>query len=410
MKSFEKLIAVVVLTIVLLCAAVNLLLFKQSADAGNFYKIEISRVENELASGNDIAPSGYDTILGVYEGNGSEDFFGSANKYVIRKINGKLYRIEYNDSNAQDNLCVYLIVNAAFAVLTAVTLGVLFYVSQRIIKPFNEISELPRELSKGNLTVSLKESKSRYFGKFIWGLDMLREELERSKLQRLDKIKSEKTLLLSLSHDIKTPLSAIKLYSRALSKELYSDRQKQIEIAENINSKADEIEGFVNEIIKNSDNDFMTFEIVLSEFYLSQVINKISDSYHETLSAVGTLFEIGRFTDCMLSGDPDRLFEVLQNVIENAIKYGDGERIFLDFSEEEDCRLITVANSGCTLPDTELPHIFNSFWRGSNTANKQGSGLGLYICRRLMKEMGGDIFAEAYDGYMNITLVCRKVC
>ena len=408
MKSFEKLIAVVVLTIVLLCAAVNLLLFKQSEDADNFYKVEISRVENELASGNDISPSGYDTILGVYES--GSDFFVSPNKYVIREINGRLYRIEYDDSSAQVNLRVYLIVNAAFAVLAAITLGVLFYVMQRIIKPFNEISELPRELSKGNLTVPLKESKSRYFGKFIWGLDMLREELERSKLQRLDKIKSEKTLLLSLSHDIKTPLSAIKLYSRALSKELYSDRQKQIEIAKNINSKADEIEGFVNEIIKNSDNDFMTFEIVLSEFYLSHVINKIADSYCETLSAAGTLLEINNYTDCMLSGDPDRLFEVLQNVIENAIKYGDGKRIFLYFSEEEDCRLITIANSGCTLPDTELPHIFNSFWRGSNTANKHGSGLGLYICRRLMKEMGGDIFAEASDGYMNITLVCRKVC
>ena len=410
MKSFEKLIVAVALMIILICAAVNILLIKQAADADNFYKVEISRVENNIASGNDIMPSGYDTILGVYEGGGSEDFFGSTNKYVIREINGRLYRIEYDDSSAQDNLCVYLIVNAAFAVLTAITLGVLFYVRQRIIKPFNEISELPRELSKGNLTVPLKESKSRYFGKFIWGLDMLREELERSKLQRLDKIKSEKTLLLSLSHDIKTPLSAIKLYSRALSKELYSDRQKQIEIAKNINSKADEIEGFVNEIIKNSDNDFMTFEIVLSEFYLSQVINKIADSYCETLSAAGTLFEINNYTDCMLSGDPDRLFEVLQNVIGNAIKYGDGERIFLDFSEEEDCRLITVSNSGCTLPDTELPHIFNSFWRGSNTANRQGSGLGLYICRRLMKEMGGDIFAEASDGYMNVTLVCRKVC
>ena len=272
--------------------------------------------------------------------------------------------------------------------------------------PFNEISELPRELSKGNLTVPLKESRSRYFGKFIWGLDMLREELERSKQQRLDKISSEKTLLLSLSHDIKTPLSAIKLYSQALSKELYPNDK----IAENIDAKVDEIEGYVSEIVRNSDSDFMTFEIVLSEFYMSSVINKISDSYREMLSAVGTLFQINSCTDCMLSGDPDRLFEVLQNVIENAVKYGDGERITLGFSDEEDCRLITVSNSGCTLADTELPHIFNSFWRGSNTANKQGSGLGLYICRRLMKEMGGDIFAETPNGYMNVTLVCRKVC
>lgn len=410
MKGFEKLIAIVVMIMISVCISANIMLSNTSRAACNLYKVEINRIENVLAGGNDVFINEYDTILGFYEYNGSPDFYKTSNEYAIREINGNLYRIEYNDKTAQKDWQVYLIVNTAFGIFAVVILSVLFHIRQCIIKPFNEISELPRELSKGTLTVPLKESKSRYFGKFIWGLDMLREELERSKLQRLDKIKSEKTLLLSLSHDIKTPLSVIKLYSRALSKELYSDRQKQIEIAKNINSKADEIEGFVNEIIKNSDNDFMTFEIVLSEFYLSQLINKIADSYCETLSAAGTLFEINHYTDCMLSGDPDRLFEVLQNVIGNAIKYGDGERIFLDFSEEEDCRLITVSNSGCTLPDTELPHIFNSFWRGSNTANRQGSGLGLYICRRLMKEMGGDIFAEASDGYMNVTLVCRKVC
>ena len=406
MKSFEKLIAAVVLTIVLLCAAVNILLLRLSSGADNFYKVEISRVENEIANGNDITSSGYETILGVYENNGDEDFFVSPNKYVIREINGRLYRIEYDDRNAQSDRQVYLIVNAAFAVFAVITLGVLFFVRRRIIKPFNEISELPRELSKGNLTVPLKESRSRYFGRFIWGLDMLREELERAKQQRLDKISSEKTLLLSLSHDIKTPLSAIKLYSQALSKGLYPNEQ----VSKNINAKVDEIEGYVSEIVRNSDSDFMTFEINSTEFYLSQVISKISDSYRETLSAAGTLFEINGYSDCMLSGDPDRLCEVLQNVIENAIKYGDGERVSLDFSEEEDCRLITVSNSGCTLPDAELPHIFNSFWRGSNTANKQGSGLGLYICRRLMKEMCGDIFAEISKGDMKVTLVCRKVC
>ena len=406
MKSFDKLIAAVVIITVFICAAADIMLLNASHTAGNLYKVEINRIENEIADGNDITWSSYDTILGVYEDSGTGDFFISVNKYVICEINGRRYRIEYDDKIAQSNWHVYLVVNSAFAIFAAIMLGILFYVRQRIIKPFHEISELPRELSKGNLTIPLKESRSRYFGKFIWGLDMLREELERSKQQRLDKISSEKTLLLSLSHDIKTPLSAIKLYSQALSKGLYPNDK----IAENINAKVDEIEGYVSEIVRNSDSDFMTFEIVLSEFYMSSVINKISDSYRETLSAVGTLFQINSCTDCMLSGDPDRLIEVLQNVIENAVKYGDGERITIDFSDEEDCRLITVSNSGCTLPAAELPHIFNSFWRGSNTANKQGSGLGLYICRRLMQEMGGDIFAEAPDGYMNVTLVCRKVC
>ena len=111
----------------------------------------------------------------------------------------------------------------------------------------------------------------------------------------------------------------------------------------------------------------------------------------------------------MLAGDADRLIEVLQNIIENAIKYGDGEMISLSFSDEEDCRIVTVKNSGCTLEETELSHVFDSFYRGSNVGSKSGNGLGLYICRHLTKAMGGDIFADIENGCMCVSVVCRKI-
>lgn len=68
--------------------------------------------------------------------------------------------------------------------------------------------------------------KSRFFGKFLWSLDMLREKLEADKLRRLELEKEKKTLLLSLSHDIRTPLSAIELYTQALEENLYEDEEK----------------------------------------------------------------------------------------------------------------------------------------------------------------------------------------
>ena len=99
---------------------------------------------------------------------------------------------------------------------------------------------------------------------------------------------------------------------------------------------------------------------------------------------------------------------MLQNILDNAIKYGNGKLITISYSDEESYRLITVSNSGCTLPENELSHIFNSFWRGSNTGNKPGSGLGLYICRKLMNDMLGEVFAEIKDNTMCITVVCPK--
>ena len=127
------------------------------------------------------------------------------------------------------------------AVMTAAVFGVLFYVRSQILRPFERLTNVPYELSRGNLTAPVKENRSRFFGKFLWGIDLLRENIERQKQRELELQKEKKTLLLSLSHDIKTPLSAIKLYSAALSKNLYPDEEKQRIIAESINAKADDL-------------------------------------------------------------------------------------------------------------------------------------------------------------------------
>ncbi len=147
----------------------------------------------------------------------------------------------------------------------------------------------------------------------------------------------------------------------------------------------------------------------MGEFYLSELVTKIKGYYAEKLSLAGTEFSVSRYTDCILCGDFDRSIEVLQNVMENSVKYGDGKNVSIDFSEEDGCILVTVRNSGCTLEDTDLPHVFESFWRGTNAEKITGSGLGLYISRKLMRKMNGEIFAEIRDGYMYVTAVFTKV-
>ncbi len=215
-------------------------------------------------------------------------------------------------------------------------------------------------------------------------------------------------LLLSLSHDIKTPLSAIKLYSKALSKGLYANKEKQIEIAESINAKADEIESYVCQIITASREEFLSLDVKNGEFYLSELVVKIKSYYAQKLELIRTKFCMGDYSDCLINGDFDRSIEVIQNIIENAVKYGDGKSISVDFTEEDGCILITVSNSGCTLEDTDLPNIFESFWRGANAEKEKGSGLGLYICRQLMHKMNGEIFAEIKSETMYVTAVFVK--
>ena len=97
----------------------------------------------------------------------------------------------------------------------------------------------------------------------------------------------------------------------------------------------------------------------------------------------------------------------MQNLIENAIKYGDGKRIEICFDTMDGCELVTVKNTGCAIEAKELPQIFESFHRGSNAGNIRGNGLGLFICRKLMALMGGEVYADIKDECFLVTLVVR---
>lgn len=404
MKRFNVLFILSLVLIGVIFILSNVYLYSSQTDDSRLYRVEANRIALEIEENgyNSLDLSKYTSVKAVAEYN-DEDFYNSDYDYLIKSVDGRLYRIDYIVDH--HNKGTAYVLNISLAVMAVVVTAVFIYARQRIIKPFNRISDVPYELSRGNLTQSVKEQKGKYFGKFIWGIDLLREKLEDDREKSLKLQKDKQTLLLSLSHDIKTPLGVIELYAKALEKNLYNDEEKQKQIAASITDKCNEIKSYVSDITSTLNDDFLDFEVNISEVYLSKIIDDIETYYTEKLELLKIDFSIDKYTDCLINADTDRTVEVLQNVIENAIKYGDGKNIGISFGQEDNCVLVTVANSGCELSENELPHIFDSFWRGSNTVSKQGSGLGLYICRKLIQAMNGEIFADIKDNTMYVTAV-----
>lgn len=406
MKAFNRIFLAVTVAIILLFAVVNMIFAADKTVGSRQYRVEISRLAHEIeANGSaDISECVYVTNIEQY----GEKFYSTDSDYVIYEINGELYRFDYNINSYSNKTYFMGIVNVVLGVIAILFISVMLYIKYEILAPFERLSSLPYELSKGNLTMPIEEMKARFFGKFLWGIDVLRENIEQQKQRELEMQKEKKMLLLSLSHDIKTPLSAIKLYSAALSKNLYSDTEKQHKIAESINEKADEIERYVSQIVTASREDFLSLEVNIGEFYLSELVEKITGYYREKLALIKIDFTVGRYKNCLLSGDLSRSVEVLQNIMENALKYGDGRRVELIFPEDDECVQIALRNSGCTLSRDDLPHIFESFWRGANAEIIRGSGLGLYICRQLIHKMNGEIFAEINNDIITVTTIFAR--
>lgn len=400
---------IVVVEILLILSKNGLHFYQNNGSDGKLYLVEarrlIKEIEEQKPEASEIEAMSfnqYKTIVGIREFVAGE---ACDNDYLVEEIAGKLYRIEYAEERSS-RLPLYI--NISLLAMMIVTMVVLGYVYIKVLKPFRDMSNLAYELAKGNLSMPVKEEKSKLFGRFLWGMNMLREKLEENKEKELAFQKERKTLILSLSHDIKTPLSSIELYTKALRSDLYDMQEKKDEALQGIARNVKEIKGYVNEIVTASREDFLNLEVNMGEYYLSEVMKETESYYKDKLSVIHTELQVDEISECLIKGDKNRMVEVLQNVMENAIKYGDGKRIRISFGEEEDCKLIHVENSGCNLKKEELPNIFDSFYRGSNSTGRKGNGLGLYICKTLMRKMDGEIFAGMKEDVFCVTIVVRK--
>ena len=384
------------------------------------YKVEMHEVMRQLEQGAEVAAlvmSEYHFLQDVTwidredEGN-IATFYVNKNGvhtsvkplFIQEKLEGYV-RFDYVIGNDEDSL-VWTI-EGVLLFMFLFEMGLLSYIRWNILKPFHVVRELPYELSKGHLQVELNECKNRFFGSFIWGLGMLRDTLSDSKTKELKLLKEKKLLLLSISHDIKIPLSAIKLYARGLKENIYDSVAKRQEAAEQIENHTKKIEEFVKEIVSASSEEILTIEVQNADFYLQDFVEKMKEMYLPKAEVTLTKLEIGSYENRLLHGDIERALEVMQNLLENAIKYGDGKRIAIDFYEEDYCQIVRISNTGEAVPIIEMPHLFDSFYRGSNVKDKQGNGLGLYICKQIMHKMDGEIFAERTVEGMSFGVVFR---
>lgn len=407
MSKFRRFAFVFILIEIVIFVIINAMgTAKKQGVQSKQYNVDISRVVSRMENGE--ALEGID--LDDYESIVAVTLFDKDAiykcEYKVKSIGDELYCFQYQEDTGDTNNNKLV----AFGLLLILANVILFiYIDRKVLSPFDKMDKLTTELAKGNLSTPIKQEKSKYFGKFLWGMDMLRETLEDNKRRELELLKEKKTLVLSLSHDIKTPLSAIDLYSKALSRDLYESDAERKAAYDGISNNVSEIKRYVDEISKASREEFLSLETNNTELYLSGLITKVGTYYAEKMKRLHTDFSVAPVDNCLVYGDEDRLIEVMQNCMENAIKYGDGKRIHISFDEEENCKLITIANTGCELNKDELTHVFDSFFRGSNSSRQDGTGLGLYICKELMHKMDGDIFAGIKDDEFRITMVVKKV-
>ena len=303
--------------------------------------------------------------------------------------------LEYPETGLKD---VQLLMNIFILTAAILCLAVIGYVDVKILRPFEEFSGYPERLSKNEISEKLPESENRFFGRFIWGVNMLSDRLKNDEA-RIHKLGMERqTMLTTVAHGIKTPLANIKLYTDAVKTGLYQPdgtaNEKDAEIAEKISENADEITELVKNLIETTSKGLVDFEPEEQTFYLKELQEFLTGEYENRLKVLRIPYSFDLESNLLIKSDKSGICRILSQLMENAIKYGNGTGINVYMEKGEDGCYITVRNKGELPRESELPYLFNSFWRGSNAENVEGSGIGLFEAGEIARKLGGDIFAR----------------
>lgn len=311
-------------------------------------------------------------------------------RYVNHEVVG-FYRFLYSIEQVNTQILMNIILLLMF-----IGCGVLlYYLKISLWKPFEHLHLAAIALSKGNFSVDLQEQRYHAFGKFVWALNVLRDELLISKKRELALEKEKKTMIASISHDMRTPISNIALYSQALAKNLFQDKHQQDICVQRIEENTKKLEAYVQTVIDTSTQNLIQIDVACEDIYIHELMKRIRDDIVEKLHLLHIHYTCDGNVDGLITTDIEKSMEVINNLFDNAIKYGDGKEISLYLRKEQKSLFIAITNSGDVLKEGEREYIFQSFYRGSNIADKSGNGLGLYICKQIMEAMKGNIWLES---------------
>lgn len=273
-----------------------------------------------------------------------------------------------------------------------------WYLQKELLVPFQRMERFARNIARGDFNVPLEMDHTNVFGAFTESFDLMREELKKARENERLANQSKKELVASLSHDIKTPVASIQAISELML--AFPRSSKERNQLETIGQKAEQINQLVTNLFQATMEDLEKLKVETSELESRILCTYVAASDYSHLANLRTV------PDCMIIADPLRMQQVIDNVIHNSYKYAN-TAIDISAACEGDFLAVCFRDFGKGADSEELPLLFEKFYRGRNAKNRNGAGLGLYLSRYFMEQMGGRISCENCEDGFQVTLYIR---
>ncbi|MBQ8281938.1 MAG: HAMP domain-containing histidine kinase [Lachnospiraceae bacterium] len=309
------------------------------------------------------------------------------------------------------------LVLALVIILILVGVLTLLWLYKLFISPLTRLNQATHEIMEGNLDFSLKTNRMDEIGQLQNDFDDMRIHLKETTEQILRNAETSKEMMSNVSHDLKTPLTAIKGYTEGLMDGVADTPEKQQRYLKTIYTKACDMEKLVEDLsyFSRLDNKTITYnfaKVNLKEFIRDCVEDMAMDVEVMHISLKES-YQCGEDVNVII--DSNEVKRVLLNIIGNSIKYMDKDEgvICIRVLNDEDFAWITIEDNGRGMDAKDIPHVFERFYRADSSRGTRtgGTGLGLAIAKSIIEAHGGTITANSVKGVgtsIRFSLPCEK--
>lgn len=319
------------------------------------------------------------------------------------------------DSQSRIHLMAKDLFISAFVILISVALVVGLWVYRSIAVPLVKLKKATQNIKEGNLDFVLDVEGNDEFSELCQDFEEMRCRLKESTEEKNLIEKENKELISNISHDLKTPITAVKGYVEGIMDGVADTPEKMDRYVRTIYNKTNEMDHLINELTFYSKIDTNRIPYTFSKLNVEDYFADCAEEVGLELETRGIELVYANYVekDVMVIADGEQIRRVIHNIISNAIKYMDKPKgiIQIRIKDVGDFIQIEIEDNGKGIGPKDLPYIFDRFYRTdvSRNSSKGGSGIGLSIVKKILEDHGGKVWATSRLGIGTIMyFVLRK--
>lgn len=304
---------------------------------------------------------------------------------------------------------------AGAGMLAFISTALAMWVYRSVLRPLGRLQEATRNIKNGNLDFILDVEEDDEIGQLCQDFEEMRIRLKENAEEKIKHDQENRELISNISHDLKTPITAIKGYVEGIMDGVASSPEKLDKYIRTIYNKSNDMDRLIDELMFYSKIDTNKIPYIFSKLNTTDYFGDCAEEIGLELESNNIeLFYFNYVNeDVLVIADAEQLKRVMNNIISNSVKYLDKEKgiINIRIKDVGDFIQIGIEDNGRGISSKDIPYIFDRFYRtdASRNSTKSGSGIGLSIVKKVIEDHGGRIWATSKEGIgTEIHFVLRK--